>query len=86
MVALYGRELTRRQVREHAGTLSQFAGGVVAINFTYTTCQLSDFCLRLVNHFGALQRRFADVLGRDLVFLTITFDPASRQILSVDCG
>ncbi|MFO7301777.1 MAG: SCO family protein [Acidobacteriota bacterium] len=56
-------------------SLSQFAGRVVAINFTYTTCQLPDFCLRLVNHFGALQRRFAEVLGRDLVFLTITFDP-----------
>jgi hypothetical protein len=26
MVALYGRELTRRQAREHAGMLSQFAG------------------------------------------------------------
>ena len=26
MVALYGRQLTRRQVAEHAGMLSQFAG------------------------------------------------------------
>jgi protein SCO1/2 len=57
-------------------SLSDFAGKVVAINFTYTTCVLPDFCLRMVNHFGALQRRFGDALGRDLVFLTITFDPA----------
>lgn len=56
--------------------LSALRGRVVAINFTYTTCQLPDFCLRMVSHFGALQRRFAGQLGRDLAFLTITFDPA----------
>lgn len=56
--------------------LSTLRGKVVAVNFTYTSCQLPDYCLRLVNHFGALQRRFAAALGRDLVFLTITFDPA----------
>lgn len=60
-------------------TLSAFKGRVVAINFTYTTCQLPDFCLRIVNHFGALQRRFASELGSDLVFLTISFDPARDQ-------
>lgn len=56
-------------------SLSQFRGKVVGINFTYTTCQLPDFCLRLVNHFGVLQKRFAGRVGRDLVFLTISFDP-----------
>jgi protein SCO1/2 len=60
-------------------SLSQFRGKVVAVNFTYTTCQLPDFCLRIVNHFGALQRRFSAELGRDLIFLTITFDPARDQ-------
>lgn len=60
-------------------TLSQLRGKVVAINFMYTTCQLPDFCLRIVNHFGILQRRFKAQLGRDLVFLTITFDPARDQ-------
>lgn len=60
-------------------SLSDFRGKVVAVNFTYTTCQLPDFCLRLVNHFGALQRRFRAELGRDLIFLTITFDPARDQ-------
>jgi protein SCO1/2 len=56
-------------------TLSQFRGKVVAINFMYTTCQLPDFCLRIVNHFGVLQKRLSSRLGRDLIFLTITFDP-----------
>jgi protein SCO1/2 len=64
----------RRPVR-----FSQLRGKIVAINFTYTTCQLPDFCLRIVNHFGALQKRFAESLGPDLVFLTITFDPARDQ-------
>ncbi len=56
-------------------SLSEFRGKVVAINFMYTTCQLPDFCLRIVNHFGALQKVFRRELGRDLEFLTITFDP-----------
>jgi protein SCO1/2 len=58
---------------------SRLRGKIVAINFTYTTCQLPDFCLRIVNHFGALQKRFARALGPDLVFLTITFDPVRDQ-------
>jgi len=40
-----------------------------------TTCQLPDFCLRLVNHFGVLQKRFSTRLGHDLILLTISFDP-----------
>ena len=60
-------------------TLSQFRGKVVAINFMYTTCQLPDFCLRIVNHFGVLQKVFKSELGRDLEFLTITFDPVRDQ-------
>lgn len=59
--------------------LADFKGKVVAVNFTYTTCQLPDFCLRIVNHFGALQRRFAGELGSNLIFLTITFDPIRDQ-------
>jgi protein SCO1/2 len=31
--------------------------------------------LRIANNFGVLQRRFKDQLGRDLVLLTVTFDP-----------
>lgn len=62
--------------KSRRATLSDFRGKVVALNFMYTTCQLPDFCLRVVNHFGVLQKQFASRLGRDLIFLTITFDPA----------
>ena len=56
-------------------TLSSFVGKVVVVNFVYTRCALPQFCLRMANDFGALQKRFPRDLGRDLVLLTITFDP-----------
>ena len=55
--------------------LSQLRGRIVVANFVYTTCALPNFCLRLANNLGVLQRRFASRLGRDLVLLTVTFDP-----------
>jgi protein SCO1/2 len=73
-----GEAVPRFSLVDTRGRTVQFAdlrGRVVAINFTYATCQLPDYCLRLVNHFGALRRRFTGALGRDLVFLTLTFDP-----------
>ena len=60
-------------------TLSQFAGKVVAITFIYTRCPLPDYCFRLSGNFGQLQKRFADQMGRNLVLLSITFDPAHDQ-------
>ena len=51
------------------------AGKVVALNFVYTRCALPQFCLRASNVFSVMQRRFARQYGRDLVLLTITFDP-----------
>jgi protein SCO1/2 len=56
--------------------LSELRGKVVAINFIYTSCPLPNFCLRIANNFGVLQKRFKARLGRDLVLLTVTFDPA----------
>jgi protein SCO1 len=56
-------------------SLSQLRGKVVVVNFVYTTCALPNFCLRLANNFGVLQKRFARELGRDLILLTISFDP-----------
>lgn len=56
-------------------TLSQFSGKVVAITFTYTHCALPNFCFRIANNFRQLQKRFASQLGRDLIFITVTFDP-----------
>ncbi len=55
--------------------LSRLRGKLVVANFIYTTCALPNFCLRLANNFGVLQKRFASQLGTDLVLLTLTFDP-----------
>jgi protein SCO1/2 len=54
---------------------SQFAGKVVALAFIYTSCPLPDYCIRLSNNLGRLNKRFAARMGRDLILLTITFDP-----------
>ena len=56
-------------------SLSQLRGKVVVANFIYTTCALPNFCLRLANNLAVLQTRFAKELGRDLVLLTVSFDP-----------
>ena len=55
--------------------LSALRGKVVAITFIYTRCPLPNFCFRASNNFGVLNRRFAGQMGKDLVLLTITFDP-----------
>jgi protein SCO1/2 len=55
--------------------LSALAGKVLVVNFIYTRCALPQFCLRVSNNFGVLQKRFAKQLGKDVVLLTITFDP-----------
>lgn len=69
--------LTDQKYRRVA--LAQFRGKVVAINFIYTSCALPNFCLRIANNFGVLQKRFKEQLGRDLVLLTVTFDPEHDQ-------
>ena len=56
-------------------SLSQFRGKVVAMTFIYTRCPLPDYCLRLTNNFGRIQKRFQNRLGQDLVLLSVTFDP-----------
>jgi protein SCO1 len=62
-----------------AVTFSKFAGKVVALNFVYTRCALPNFCYRSSNNFGLLQKRFKGRLGRDLILLTVTFDPVHDQ-------
>jgi protein SCO1 len=59
--------------------LSQFAGKVVAITFIYTRCPLPNYCVRLSNNFGLLQRRFKPRMGQDLILLTVMIDPAHDQ-------
>ena len=61
--------------RKRSVSLDAFRGSVVALNFVYTSCALPNFCLRLANNFAVLQKRFDKRLGKDLVLLTVTFDP-----------
>jgi protein SCO1/2 len=61
--------------RRRPVSLAELRGKVVALNFIYTSCALPNFCLRIANNFDVLQKRFKARLGRDLVLLTITFDP-----------
>jgi protein SCO1/2 len=62
--------------RHRRVNLSRLKGKVVAVSFVYTSCALPQFCLRTASNFAVLQKRFRSVLGRDLVLLTVTFDPA----------
>jgi protein SCO1 len=59
--------------------LSDFSGKVVVISFMYTRCALPNYCFRLSNNLARLQKRFQDKLGRDLILLSVTFDPAHDQ-------
>jgi protein SCO1 len=72
-------DFTLIDTAHHSVTLSQFAGKVVALNFIYTSCALPNFCYRISNNFGVLQRRFKEQLGRNLELITITFDPERDQ-------
>jgi protein SCO1 len=56
-------------------TLSSLRGKVVALNFVYTSCVLPQFCFRMANHFGVIQRRLGALMGDDVTLLTVTFDP-----------
>ena len=64
--------------------LSQWAGKVIAVNFIYTRCPLPEVCPRLSASFAALQRRYRDRLGGDLVLVSITLDPVydTPEVLS----
>jgi protein SCO1 len=57
--------------------LSQFDGKVVAVTFVYTRCPFPNYCFRMSNNFGQLQKRFKEQMGRNLVLLTIVIDPAN---------
>ena len=65
--------------RRKSVTVSAFKGKVVSITFIYTRCPLPNFCFRMSNNFGVLHQRFAERMGKDLVLLSITFDPEHDQ-------
>lgn len=56
-------------------SLSALRGRIVVVSFIYTRCPLPDFCPRVMTNFTVLRDRFRDRLGKDLVLLTVTFDP-----------
>ena len=60
----------------HNVRLAQLAGKVLVSSFIYTSCPLPNYCFRLSNNLARLQKRFADRLGRDLVLLSVSIDPA----------
>jgi protein SCO1 len=55
--------------------LSSLKGKVVAVTFIYTRCPLPDYCPRMTENFRAIRSRFAPRMDRDLVLLSISFDP-----------
>jgi len=65
-------------------SLSSLKGKVVAVNFIYSRCPLPDYCPLMVANFRALRDRFPDRMDRDLVLLTVSFDPQydTPQILA----
>jgi protein SCO1 len=60
-------------------TFSRLKGKVVAISFAYVRCPNPAYCFRLTNNLGQLQKRFPQLLGHDLVLLTILIDPQHEQ-------
>jgi protein SCO1 len=77
-----GQRIPRIVLRDQNRTkidLSGFAGKIVLISFFYTHCPLPDYCFRLSNNLGNVQRRFKARMGRDLILLSVTFDPAVDQ-------
>jgi protein SCO1/2 len=66
------------ELTDQSGTavaLSALKGKVVAVTFIYSRCPLPDYCPRMIENFKFVRARFAARMDRDLVFLTISFDP-----------
>ena len=62
-----------------AVSLSQFRGKVVALTFGYSRCPNPNYCLRLSRNLAAVESRYHDRAGNDLVLLTIAIDPEYDQ-------
>jgi protein SCO1/2 len=54
-------------------SLEDFKGKLVLIGFIYTHCP--DVCGILTMHFRQIQRKFSDIIGKDLELIFITTDP-----------
>jgi protein SCO1 len=56
-----------------------FHGKVVVLNFFYTHCVLPEYCFRLTNNLGNVQKRFQKEMGHGLILLSLSFDPIHDQ-------
>ena len=73
-----GREVPDFTLTDQDGravSLSSLRGRVVAVTFIYTRCPLPDYCPRMITNLQAIERRFPDRVGSDLVLAAVTFDP-----------
>ena len=64
----------RRQI-----DVAGFPGKVLVLNFFYTHCTLPDYCFRLSNNLGNVEKRFQKKMGHDLILLSLSFDPVHDQ-------
>lgn len=55
--------------------LSDYKGRILVLNFVYTRCPLPTYCPRSMEEFDTAQKLLKEAMGRDVVFLTLTFDP-----------
>jgi protein SCO1 len=77
-----GQQTPRVELIDQVGKpvdVAGFAGQVVLMNFFYTHCPLPDYCFRLSNNLGNVQKRFKARMGRDLILLSVSFDPVHDQ-------
>jgi protein SCO1 len=62
---------------KHPFRFADLSGKVVALSFMYTRCSFPEYCLRLTNNLGLVGKRFPERIGKDLVLVTVTFDPSN---------
>lgn len=59
--------------------LRDFAGKVVLLTFGYSRCPNPNYCYRLSSNLSAVEKRFHEQAGRELMLMTIMLDPEHDQ-------
>jgi protein SCO1/2 len=64
-------------IDQHGSTvaLAALRGSVIAVTFIYSRCPLPDYCPLVVANLAQVRDRYRNRLGRDLVLMTVSFDP-----------
>jgi protein SCO1/2 len=78
---VYGTPLPEVRLTDQRGQpvrLADYKGRALAITFIFTRCPLPDFCPRMSQQFGAVQRELSKI-GGDWQLLSVTIDPAYDQ-------